>query len=51
MFGAPGDEAGEAVGAAGDANGDGIADLLIGAPEVFGNEARGRAYLVYGRSE
>ena len=51
MFGAPGDQAGDAVNAAGDANGDGIADLLIGAPETFLDEERGRAYLVYGRSE
>ncbi len=39
-----GDQAGVAVGAAGDVNGDGLGDMLIGAPERNG---RGAAYLLY----
>jgi hypothetical protein len=43
------DEAGFSVAAAGDVNGDGIADLIVGAP--FGDDggiAAGEAYVVYG---
>jgi len=45
----PDDQAGYAVAAAGDMNGDGLADVLIGAPglDQGGGEAGG-AYLVYG---
>jgi len=46
----PGDAAGYAVGAAGDVDGDGFADLLVGAPHwgaVAGNW-RGRTYLYRG---
>jgi hypothetical protein len=45
------EHAGEAVAGAGDVNGDGVDDLLIGAPNavVNGFEDTGRAYLVYGR--
>ncbi|HET6201514.1 MAG TPA: integrin alpha [Planctomycetota bacterium] len=42
----PGDLAGWTLGAAGDVNGDGFDDILIGAPNADAN--RGRAYLVYG---
>jgi hypothetical protein len=40
------DAAGASVAAAGDPNGDGYADLLVGAPNVGPSDA-GRAYLVY----
>ncbi|MCB1954378.1 MAG: FG-GAP repeat protein [Rhodocyclaceae bacterium] len=40
---------GASVSAAGDANGDGIADLLIGAPGADGQGQPGEAYLVFGR--
>jgi hypothetical protein len=39
---------GSSVAAAGDVNGDGLADLIIGAPHV--DDDTGRAYVVYGRS-
>lgn len=44
-----GDHSGSSVSAAGDVNGDGLADLLIGAPDndAFGVNA-GRSYVVYG---
>jgi len=41
-----GDRAGQAVDAAGDVNGDGRGDLVIGAP--FANSQRGAAYVVFG---
>lgn len=45
-----GDAAGQSLAAAGDVNGDGIDDLLIGAPrhDVPGRTDAGRVYLVYG---
>lgn len=43
---ARGDRAGRAVAPAGDMNGDGRADLIIGAP--FADDQRGRAYVVLG---
>ena len=48
---AAGDETGGAVGYAGDQNGDGLGDILIGAPgaTVGGKEAAGRAYVIFGR--
>jgi hypothetical protein len=49
---AAGDEAGEAVAGAGDANGDGLADVIVGATGA-GNNGRtwsGSAYVVYGRT-
>lgn len=48
---AEGDQAGFSVAAAGDVNGDGIDDLIVGAP--FGDDGgtvAGEAYVVYGRS-
>ena len=47
-----GDRSGESVSGAGDVNGDGIDDLLIGAPQrSVDAEGAGEAYLVYGRVE
>jgi hypothetical protein len=47
---APGDRAGSSVAAAGDVNGDGIADLIVGAPEADANGQAdsGAAYVIYG---
>jgi hypothetical protein len=45
-----GDCCGMSVSGAGDVNGDGIADLLIGAPMPFGGMGPGESDLVYGRS-
>lgn len=44
------DQAGAAVASAGDVNGDGLADLLVGAPlaDPSGNDS-GRAYVVFGK--
>ncbi|MBN1336778.1 MAG: FG-GAP repeat protein [Deltaproteobacteria bacterium] len=44
----PGDLAGYAVSRAGDVNGDGFADLLVGAPAEVGGTGTGAAYLVHG---
>ncbi|MFG1422255.1 Ig-like domain-containing protein [Roseixanthobacter liquoris] len=48
-----GDYAGYSVSGAGDVNGDGIDDILVGAPNVYGTEngssEPGNAYLVFGR--
>ncbi len=44
------DAAGTSVAAAGDINGDGLADVLIGAPGSYWKvEGRGRTYVVFGR--
>ena len=43
----PGDGSGLAVSAAGDVNGDGIDDALVGAP--FAEPASGEGYVIYGR--
>jgi hypothetical protein len=40
---------GESVDPIGDINNDGIDDLVIGAPELFGAMQPGRAYVVFGR--
>lgn len=47
-----GNNSGWSVSAAGDMNGDGLADLLIGAPEALGSElgAAGKSYVVYGKA-
>lgn len=48
---APGDIAGTSVSAAGDVNGDGIPDLLIGAPKAAINgPSTGAAYVVFGKN-
>jgi hypothetical protein len=49
---AEGDYAGRAVAAAGDVNGDGFADVLVGAfgADPNGNYERGSAYIVYGKA-
>ena len=51
--GIPGSNTGYTVAAGGDVNGDGRADLLMGAPsaDVVDGEPRGAGYLVYGRGE
>ena len=46
---AAGDSAGDGVGGAGDVNGDGFDDIVIGAPYAFvGDYATGTAYVVFG---
>ncbi|MCV6597453.1 MAG: integrin alpha [Mangrovicoccus sp.] len=49
---APGDTSGAAVSSAGDINGDGIDDLIIGAPSADPNgvKSAGETYIVFGRS-
>jgi hypothetical protein len=46
-----GDRAGTAVAGAGDVNGDGLADLIVGAPRVDQSDEQnaGAAYVVYGK--
>ncbi len=47
----PGEQAGWAVNAAGDFNGDGLGDVLVGAPSVGGSSLLGgAAYIVFGRT-
>jgi hypothetical protein len=49
---ATGDRSGASVSSAGDVNGDGIADLLVGAPTAVGDapDDAGRVYVVFGQS-
>ena len=42
--------AGHGVSGAGDVNGDGLADLIVGATEATGTTAPGRVYVVYGKT-
>ena len=47
-----GDRTGAAVSSAGDLNGDGIDDLVIGVPgDSAGGESAGAAYVIYGRTD
>ena len=46
----PGDNSGFSLSAAGDINQDGIADILIGAPQMHGGGKIGRSYLIFGDS-
>jgi hypothetical protein len=47
-----GDELGNSVSGAGDINGDGIADLIVGAPKADPNgDASGAAYVVFGSDQ
>jgi len=50
--GVPDDESGTSVSGGGDVNGDGVADLIIGAPGASpnGNSDSGSTYVVFGRS-
>ena len=48
---AVGDNSGYSVASAGDVNNDGIADIAIGAPGIYGsNSAAGKSYVVFGRA-
>ena len=44
------DDTGTGVGLAGDVNGDGMADLIVGAPAID-DDAPGTAYVVYGKAD
>lgn len=49
--GAAGDAAGSSLSSAGDINGDGIADLIVGAPLVDeGGTEAGQAYVIFGKA-
>jgi hypothetical protein len=53
FVGEPGDRAGSTIARAGDVNGDGAQDVLIGTPNrsVGGRTASGGAYIIFGRSD
>jgi hypothetical protein len=44
-----GDQSGKSVASAGDVNGDGLADLIVGAPSA--SSSAGRSYVVFGTSD
>jgi hypothetical protein len=47
-----GDEAGHSVASAGDVNGDGFDDLIVGAPFIdYAGSYAGKAYVVFGKAE
>ncbi|BAZ47897.1 putative outer membrane adhesin [Nostoc sp. NIES-4103] len=45
-----GDYSGRSVSGAGDINGDGIDDLIIGAPSGYGQSSPGESYVIFGNS-
>lgn len=49
ITGLTGDGLGESVAAAGDVDGDGLADLIVGAPTA--NADAGRAYVIFGKAD
>ncbi|HZL99133.1 MAG TPA: integrin alpha, partial [Planctomycetota bacterium] len=53
LFGDPGDRAGASVAAAGDVNGDGFQDAIIGTPDrsVGGRVGAGGAYILFGSAD
>jgi len=53
FFGDPGDQAGASIAAAGDVNGDGVQDVIIGTPgrSLLGRTAAGGAYIIFGRAD
>ena len=50
---AGGDRSGISVSGAGDVNGDGLADMIIGAPgaDISGNQSAGEIYVVFGKAD
>jgi Ca2+-binding RTX toxin-like protein len=47
---AAGDQAGHSVASAGDVNGDGFGDLIVGAPDINSLDQDGSAYVVFGHA-
>jgi hypothetical protein len=45
------DSAGSSVSTAGDINGDGIDDLIVGVPQLYPSAGTGAAYVVFGRAD